>query len=74
MDSKIMTTYALESSRQFDSIRPTREGCLDSPMGILRPDIRDPFPNDNQEWNDQDLDGVGDNADAFDTRSDSTFG
>ena len=41
------------------------KGCLDSD-GDTRPDIRDPFPNDNQEWNDQDLDGVGDNADAFD--------
>ena len=41
------------------------KGCLDSD-GDTRPDIRDPFPNDNQEWNDQDLDGIGDNADAFD--------
>ncbi|MBI31537.1 MAG: hypothetical protein CMB72_02925 [Euryarchaeota archaeon] len=41
------------------------KGCLDSD-GDTRPDIRDPFPHDNQEWNDQDLDGVGDNADAFD--------
>ena len=42
------------------------KGCADTD-GDSRPDIRDPFPFDDQEWNDQDFDGVGDNADAFDT-------
>jgi len=41
------------------------KGCVDSD-GDTRPDIRDPFPNDNSEWSDLDFDGVGDNADAFD--------
>ena len=42
------------------------KGCMDTD-GDSRPDIRDPFPFDDQEWNDLDFDGVGDNADAFDT-------
>ena len=41
------------------------KGCVDSD-GDTRPDIRDPFPNDDSEWSDLDFDGVGDNADAFD--------
>ena len=49
-----------------NSSYPYEMGCIDSD-GDTRPDIRDPFPNDDQEWNDQDFDGVGDNADAFDT-------
>ena len=48
-----------------NSSYPYENGFIDTD-GDSRPDIMDPFPNDNQEWNDQDLDGVGDNADAFD--------
>ena len=40
-------------------------GCIDSD-GDTRPDIRDPFPNNDSEWSDLDFDGIGDNADEFD--------
>jgi hypothetical protein len=40
------------------------EGCPDAD-GDGRPDVKDPFPEDPNEWEDSDRDGVGNNSDAF---------
>ena len=40
------------------------KGCPDRD-GDGRPDIRDPFPNDDTEWSDLDSDGTGDNSDEY---------
>jgi len=39
-------------------------GCPDSD-GDGRPDVKDPFPEDLNEWEDSDGDGIGNNSDAF---------
>jgi len=40
------------------------QGCPDSD-GDGRADVKDPFPEDETEWEDSDEDGIGDNSDAF---------
>jgi hypothetical protein len=59
---------ANQADSDGDGIGDVCEPPVDSD-GDSVPDSEDPFPNDPQEWEDTDGDGVGNNADACDSQS-----